>query len=100
MLIKHFREAKFRTRDPLHPGQFVLDRRLEPANTTHISHGDREFVANKQGWFDVPEEVGNFWLSRPGWRTPQQVDEAVIAGEIDENDSPLSPRRPNRAKAE
>lgn len=102
MLIKHFRDVQVRMRDPLRPNQWVLSRRLESDGTSALSHEGEGYSANKQGWFDVPEHVGRFFLSRPGWRTPAQVDEAVMAGELEANDSPASapkPAAPPRKKA-
>jgi len=100
MQVKHFQEIRFRTRDPLHPGQWVVDRRLEGSGTGTVVHAGQSYTADAHGWFDVPEPVGTFLLRRPGWRTPAMVDEDVAAGFLDENDSPVSAARmtPGRAK--
>lgn len=94
MLIKHFTEEHFRTRDPLYPGRYVMDRRLVGSGTHSIAADGETYSAAADGWFDLPEEVAYRMLSYPGWRTPAQVDEAVSAGEIDSNDSPVSARKP------
>ncbi len=96
MLIKHFAERHFRSRDPLRPGQWIVDKRMVPSLTSAIVHEGEQYDAAATGWFDVPEPVGNFFLSRPGWRTPAQVDEEVAAGVIEENDSPVSAPAPRK----
>lgn len=82
MLIKHYRQVRFRVADPIRPGRTVFDERLDPSGTHQISHRGAIYDADAEGWFDVPEEVGNFLISFPGWRTPEQVHEEVVAGRI------------------
>lgn len=102
MFIKHFTVRKFRTRDPLHPGQWVVDRRLVGSGTTSIVHAGNTYAAGVNDWFDVPEEVGTFMARFPGWRTDAEVDEDVMAGYIDENDAPSAappvPIKPRRER--
>lgn len=100
MQIKHYRVVRFRVRDPLHPGQFSLDRKLEHSGTDTLVDNGVTYQADEAGWFDLPDDVAARIARFPGWRTSEQVDEAVAAGEIRDNDSPLTRPAPARkAKA-
>lgn len=105
MFIKHFREVRYRVPDPTRPGHTVFDVRMDASGTEKIAHAGREYTAD-DGWFDVPDEVGQFFVSRPGWCTPEMVDEEIVAGRIRADDSDRLPdtrskvgKKSKRAKA-
>ena len=91
MFIKHFREVTYRVPDPMRPGHSVFDRRLDSAGTHAISHGGKEFHADTDGWFDVPEDVAQHFLKFPGWCSPEMVDEELVAGRIRRDDADALP---------
>ncbi len=95
MLIAHFNEVKFRVPNPLRPGTSSIARRFEKGTgVTTMSHEGQTFESDEYGWFDVPEHVGQFWLRRPGWKTPHEVEADIVAGFISsENDAPTSAAR-------
>lgn len=87
MFIKQFRTHQVRVADPLHPGKRVFEERLIATGGTSISHGGKTFKADEDGWFDLPDEVGAFFLSFRAPRgeqffTPEQVDEQVRLGTV------------------
>lgn len=89
MYIKHFREVNFRVPDPMRPGHSAFDRRLDWSKTHSITHEGKTYDADSDGWFDVPTEVGVFFVGdgdrnsgKPGWCTPEMVDEELVAGRI------------------
>ena len=90
MFITHFNEVMYRTPDPTRPGKTTFAKRMEKSGTNVIVHEGVTYEADDEGWFDVPESVGIFFSSRPGWRTPAQVDSEVSAGLVAVNDSPVS----------
>lgn len=91
MFIKHFREVQFRVPDPQRPGHTVFDRRMDTAGTHAISHGGKEYHADVDGWFDVPQDVAEHFLHYPGWCSPEMVDEEVVAGRIRVDDADRLP---------
>jgi hypothetical protein len=82
MFIKHFREVTYRVPDPMRPGHTAFDRRMDASGTHAISHNGKEYRADEAGWFDVPEDVATFFVGRPGWCSPEMVDEEMVAGRI------------------
>ncbi len=99
MQLAHFREINYRVSDPLRPGQYTMARRIEKSGTECISHEGHTYEADQWGWFDLPDHVGKFWHSRPGWMTPQEVDIEHWAGTIEENDAPVARERKTRTSA-
>lgn len=86
MYIARFQEVKFRVPNPQRPGTSVWSRRFERVSGVSImSHNDAEYVSNEDGWFDVPQDVAEFWLRRPGWKTTHEAHADVIAGFIHED---------------
>lgn len=99
MFIKHFREVTYRVPDPQRPGHTAFDRRMDAAGTHAISHNGKQYTADNDGWFDVPDEVGQFFISRPGWCSPEMVDEEVVAGRIRADDSERQPTTREKLEA-
>jgi hypothetical protein len=112
--IKHYREVQYRVPDPVRPGHTVFDRRMDSSKTHAISHNGKEYEADPDGWFDVPDEVAAYFLTRPGWCSPEMVDEEVVAGRIradaadqqpstreklESKAAPRKPRAPRRKKS-
>ena len=93
MLLKHYTESRYAVPDPLRPGFKAYERRLEASGTHKMVHDGVEYQADEYGWFDLPEEVGRFWHSRPGWKIPAEVDDEVAFGLLSHNDSPASGTR-------
>lgn len=82
MFIKHFREVQYRVPDPMRPGHSAFERRMDAAGTHAFVHNGKTYTADSDGWFDVPEDVAAFFLTRPGWCSPEMVDEEIVAGRI------------------
>lgn len=100
MFIKHFREVTYRVPDPMRPGHSAFDRRMDASGAHQILHNGKEYQADNDGWFDVPDEVGAYFVGRPGWCTPEMVDEEKVAGRIRRDDAePLPNTRAEIEKA-
>lgn len=82
MFIKHFREVTYRVPDPMRPGHSAFDRRMDASGAHRLNHEGKSYEADSDGWFDVPDEVGRFFIGRPGWCSPEMVDEEIVAGRI------------------
>lgn len=82
MFIKHFREVTYRVPDPMRPGHSAFDRRMDASGAHKILHNGKEYAADDDGWFEVPDEVGAYFIGRPGWCSPEMVDEEIVAGRI------------------
>ena len=98
MFVKHFRNVRFRVPDPQHPGRTVFDERLDASGTHAISHEGAEYRADESGWFDLPEDVAKYFATFPGWRTPEQVDEDMVAGLIRADPSDVLPKPKPRTR--
>lgn len=109
MHIKQFREHKVRVPDPLRPGKRTFEDRLIPAGAGGIGHDGQSYKADEDGWFDVPPEVGEIMLKRvhrdprtgstTRFYTPEQVDEQVRLGAMDDDRSLPSPPVPKTRPA-
>lgn len=75
----------------MRPGRTVFDERLDGDGSTTIAHQGKTYSADPEGWFDVPPEVGAYFCAFPGWRTPEQIDEEVVAGRIKVNEADKLP---------
>ena len=89
MELAHFREIHFRMPDPLRPGQYTMGRRIEKSGMQAISHEGVTYEADDYGWFDLPDHVANYWHSRPGWLSPNEVEEEQRLGAVASNDAPV-----------
>lgn len=94
MYLKHFRTVRFRVADPMRPGRSVFDERLDGSGTHSVVHDGHTYEADDSGWFDLPDHVGAHFARYPGWRTPEQVDEEVVAGRIKADPSDALPAKP------
>lgn len=87
MFVKQFREQEVRVADPLRPGRRIFETRLNPTGCHGISHGGVEYQGDEDGWFEVPDDVGQYLKGFRGQQgetfyTPAEVDEEIVAGRI------------------
>lgn len=93
MHLKQYRSRNVRVPDPLRPGRHVLEERFIDTGASGISHGDKTFKPDGNGWIEVPMEVGEHLMKFRGPRgerfmTPEEVGEHVGFGAIDSADMP------------
>jgi len=108
MYIKQFRSHRVRVADPFRPGKKTFEDRLIPAGATSISHEGKTISSDSDGWFEVDAELGKRLLAihNPGgerFHTPEDVDERVRLGEIqdeDEKDEVFAKDRSRQEKAQ
>jgi hypothetical protein len=105
MFIKQFREQDVRIADPLRPGRRIFETRLNSNNNHSYVHDNVEYLADDEGWIEVPDEVGVLAKRFRGTRgeryfTPDEVDEEVVAGRIkpEEVEEPVEKPRKVPAK--
>lgn len=108
MFIKQFRSTWVRVPDPMRPGRRALEERLVPTGTTALSHPSGEYEADRDGWIEVPHDVGvqlcAFASRDPHggavtrFYTPAEVNEQVRLGALDESnaDAPAPKARRTR----
>lgn len=106
MFIKRFRRGFEAVPDPLHPARTVQRPILKSVPVASFvyrdAHGKRvELSPDDQGWFDVPEELGN---QQCAFRTPEgdgfypehDVAEERRLGRVDEPKRPVG--RPRKSE--
>jgi hypothetical protein len=96
--LKKFIEIRYRVRDPLRPGQYTFDSRLDGDTVSSISHDGRTYEPDENGWFDLPNEVAAFYRARPNWLGPQDVDEKVVSGQLADEDAALPTKQKSPRK--
>ena len=96
--LKKFIEIRYRVRDPLRPGQFTFDTRLDGDTITSLNHEGKTYEPDENGWFDLPDDVAAFYRSRPNWLRPQEVDEEVVSGRLADEDAVLPAQKKSPRK--
>ncbi len=103
MFLKQFRSVLVRVSDPLHPGKKAFEERQMPCGTTSVTWQGKEFLAEDDGWIDLPDECGEHLRSvrypkGERWLSPSEVGELVAVGAATE-DVERQPKPKARAKA-
>ncbi len=71
--------------DPIHGIRLSKVKRLKQGTTERISFNGETYEARPDGTFDVPTEVAEFFVGRPGWFDgPCPPFETVASGEVPE----------------
>lgn len=65
--IKHYTESTV-TKFDEDSGNMKKFPVLNPSGTAGVTVGDDEYWADDEGWIDVPPEVAEQYLGKPGWR--------------------------------
>lgn len=53
--------------DPIEGGRFVRRDVIKPADDHAIAHDGKTYIIDEDGTFEVPHEVGAWFLKRDGW---------------------------------
>ena len=106
MLIQHFTMKGRRVPDPMRPGRTSLVGYLSQSGNSGLSYIDPvseeevEAKPDENGWIDVPHQVGldlcRFRNAGSGFYTPEEIDESVRLGQID--DAPPAPEPTRRGR--
>ena len=96
--LKKFIEIRYRVRDPLRPGQFTFDSRLDGDTVSSLSYEGKTYEPDENGWFDLPNHVADFYQSRANWLRPQDVDERVVSGQLADEDATLPAQKKSPRK--
>lgn len=106
MLIQHFTMKGRRVPDPMRPGRTSVVGYLTASNNSSLSYNDEngddvEVKPDKNGWLDVPHEVGEelrkFRNQGSGFYSPEEIDDSVRLGAFEGEAPAVEPEKPRNS---
>ena len=100
--IKQFRTVQQRVPDPFRPGKKTFEDRMLPTGAHSLSHKGKTITADDDGWFEVSHATAAALMGfrHPGgerFYSPDQVQEQVSLGALDDGDASPETRKKKKA---